>query len=67
MPGQLAHIAYFGGERVSARVVAVRDGGRSLQVQADSGETLTFALNAATAQFVVDGEPHGARLVLHAQ
>ncbi len=67
MPGQAAQITYFGGERVSAHVVAVRDGGRRLQVQADSGESLTFALNAATAQFVEDGEPHGARLVLHAE
>lgn len=66
MPGQLAQIAYFGGERVSARVLAVHEDGRRLEVRADSGEMLEFSLNAATAKFVQNGDPHGARLVLRA-
>jgi len=65
--GQQVLIAYFGGERVAARVVAVGDGGRSVEVLADSGQRLTFSLNGATAQFVAAGDPHGARLVLRGE
>jgi hypothetical protein len=61
--GAKARIAHFGGGYESAVVTSVRDEGRSVEVLAESGETLRFTLNAATARFVA-GSAHGPRLEL---
>ena len=62
--GLRARIAHFGGSFENARVVAVGDDGRLLEVVSDCGETLQFALNPASARFVAVGSAAGARLEL---
>jgi hypothetical protein len=62
--GVRVRIAHFGGEFEAGTVVAVHEEGRRLEVSCDAGERLEFALNPATARFVVAGSSHGARLEL---
>jgi hypothetical protein len=62
--GAKARIAHFGGSSEEVTVVAVHEQGRSLEVRCESGETLEFALSAATARFVLAGASQGPRLEL---
>ncbi len=50
--GGRARIAHFGGGFESARVVAIHDEGRRLEVRAEGGELLTFVLSPASARFL---------------
>jgi phage gp45-like len=59
-----ASILHFGGERETAVIVAVADGGRRVKVRSAGGEVAEFALSSATAHFVAAGGAHGARLEL---
>jgi hypothetical protein len=63
-PGARARIAHFGGGFEPARVVAVHDEGRRLEVRAESGSVLEFVLSPATARFVAAGPAGGPRLEL---
>ncbi len=45
-------------------VVAVREGGRRLEVRGEGGEVLEFVLSPATARFVAAGGAQGPRLEL---
>ena len=63
-PGALARIAHFGGGHELATVLAVRDGGRVLEVRDERGATREFVLNPATARFLAAGSGHGERLEL---
>lgn len=62
--GARARIAHFGGSLEPARVIAVADEGRVLEVLSERGERLRFELNRATARFVAAGSAHGPRLEL---
>jgi hypothetical protein len=62
--GARARIVHFGGELEPVVVVAVAEEGRRLCVRGQSGETLEFVLNPATARFVAAGVSHGPRLEL---
>ncbi len=62
--GTRARVAHFGGDYESATVVAVSEQGRRLSVLCESGETLDFALQPATARFVATGLGQGPRLEL---
>ena len=62
--GARARIVHFGGELEAAVVVEVAEEGRRLRVRAQSGETLEFVLNPATARFLAAGASHGPRLEL---
>jgi len=62
--GASARIAHFGGSFERARVTAVLEEGRVLEVRSERGETLRFELNRASARFVAAGGAHGARLQL---
>ncbi|HST54757.1 MAG TPA: hypothetical protein VLJ42_02540 [Solirubrobacteraceae bacterium] len=62
--GARARVAHFGGSFELGTVVAVDDGGRRVQVRAESSELLEFVLSAATAKFVEAGVAHGSRLEL---
>jgi hypothetical protein len=62
--GARARIAHFGGSFERGTVVAVSDEGRQLSVLGESGETLEFVLNPASARFVAAGAAHGPRLEL---
>ena len=62
--GGAARIMHFGGTWERAVVSVVRDGGRRLSVDTDSGERLDFVLSPATAKFTPAGSAHGARLQL---
>jgi len=53
--GARARIAHFGGGFERARVVAVEDEGRLLEVLSEHGERLQFALSRANARFVAAG------------
>jgi hypothetical protein len=63
-PGARARIAHFGGGFELARVVAVHDEGRRLEVRGESGTLLEFVLSPATARFVAAGAAGGPRLEL---
>ncbi len=63
-PGARARVAHFGGGFEVATIVAVREGGRRLDVRCEGGEILEFALNPATARFLAAGSSHGVRLEL---
>jgi len=52
----------FLGATVRGTVRTVESEGRRLQVTTDEGETLSFALNRATATFTAEGQQTGARL-----
>ncbi len=52
----------FLGSTVRGTVRTVESEGRRLQVTTDEGETLSFALNRATATFTTEGQQTGARL-----
>jgi len=62
--GARARIMHFGGGHERATIVAVHDDGRRLEVRDQAGDLLEFALNPATARFVLAGSSHGARLEL---
>ncbi len=64
--GAHARIAHFGGTVEPGTVLAVSDEGRRLRVRGESGETIEFVLNPATARFVASGTAHGPRLELPA-
>lgn len=52
----------FLGSTVRGTVNSVAADGRRLEVTTEDGETLTFALNRATATFTAEGHQTGARL-----
>jgi hypothetical protein len=60
--GAPARICHFGGSYEQATITAVLEEGRRLHVRGESGETLEFLLNAATARFLAAGSAQGARL-----
>jgi hypothetical protein len=62
--GAPVRVAHFGGDFERGTVVAVRDGGRRLEVLCEGGATLAFVLSPATARFVAAGGGHGPRLDL---
>ena len=62
--GGSARIHHFGGAVEPARIAAVDDGGRRLEVRAQGGELLRFELNPATARFLPAGDAQGTRLEL---
>jgi hypothetical protein len=62
--GARARIAHFGGSFEFARVLAIGEEGRALEVLSEHGERLRFELNRASARFVEAGNAHGARLEL---
>jgi hypothetical protein len=62
--GARARIAHFGGDFELARVIAVHEEGRRLEVRGESGETFAFVLSPATARFVAAGSAGGPRLEL---
>jgi len=66
-PGTRARIAHFGGGHELGTVVAVREGGRVLDVRDESGATREFVLNPATARFLAAGSAQGERLELLAE
>jgi len=55
-------VVNFLGSTVGGTVKSVAEDGRRLEVTTDDGETLTFALNRATATFTAEGHQTGARL-----
>ncbi len=61
--GERARIAHFGGGYEPAVITRVGDEGRAVQVRAEGGELLEFALSPATARFV-SAAPGGPRLEL---
>ncbi len=61
--GARARIVHFGGSVEPARVIAVHDDGRVLEVSSEHGETLRFELNRASARFLAAGAG-GPRLEL---
>ncbi len=52
----------FLGVTVAGTVRRITDDGRRLEVSTEDGETITFALNRATALFTAEGGQTGARL-----
>jgi hypothetical protein len=62
--GGSARIAHFGGGFESARILAIDEQGRLLEVEGESGDRYEFELHPATAQFLPRGERHGPRLEL---
>jgi hypothetical protein len=62
--GGHALIHHFGGASEPARIVAVHDGGRSLEVRGSDDEIHEFVLNPATARFLPAGNAQGTRLEL---
>ena len=52
----------FLGTTVAGTVAAILGDGRELDVETDDGRRLRFALNRATATFMLDGQQTGARL-----
>jgi hypothetical protein len=62
--GAPARIVHFGGGVERGTVLAVHDAGRRLEVRDESGETLEFMLNPATARFVSGAGARGPRLEL---
>jgi len=63
-PGGRVRIAHFGGGYELGTILAVRDGGRVLEVRDESGATREFVLNPATARFLAAGSGPGERLEL---
>jgi len=62
--GARARIAHFGGGFEAGAVIAVRDGGRCVEVEGEGGEVLEFVLSPASARFVSAAGVHGPRLEL---
>jgi len=58
--GARARIVHFGGGFDRARVVAVLDEGRLLEVLSEHGDRLQFALSRANARFVAAESSGGA-------
>jgi len=61
--GERARIAHFGGGFERVVITQVAEDGRHVQVRAESGELVDFALSPATARFV-SGGTGGPRLEL---
>ena len=59
--GAQARIVHFSGEREPAKIVAVHDEGRRLEVRGARGEVLEFELSPATARFVSAASAQGPR------
>jgi hypothetical protein len=59
--GRSVVISYLG-STVRGTVREVDEDARGLVVYTEDGETITFALNLATATFTADGRQEGARL-----
>jgi hypothetical protein len=57
-----AVVVNFLGSTARATVGSVSADGRRLEVTTEDGETLSFALNRATATFTAEGHQTGARL-----
>ena len=57
-------IVHFSGEREPAKIVAVHEEGRRLEIRCASGELLDFELSPATARFVSAANAQGPRLEL---
>lgn len=55
-------VVSFLGSTVRGSVKSVAEDGRRLEVTTEDGETLSFALNRATATFTAEGHQTGARL-----
>jgi hypothetical protein len=55
---------HFGGGVEQGVVVGVREQGRRLDVRDEAGRVLEFALNPATARFVLADDARGPRLEL---
>ena len=64
--GSGARVTHFGGTAERATVTAVDEERRRVVVRGESGETIEFSLNRATARWVADGAHRGARLDLPA-
>lgn len=62
--GVRARIVHFGGAVEYGVVAAVQDDGRRLRVRDEAGQVLDYALNPATARFVLAGDARGPRLEL---
>jgi hypothetical protein len=62
--GAPARIHHFGGDAERATVIAVLEQGRRLRVAGESGITMEFVLNRATARFLAAGSAQGERLEL---
>ncbi len=63
-PGARARIRHFGGQSETVVIVAVRDGGRRVEVSCESGERIEFVLSRATASFTAAGGSGGPGLEL---
>ena len=64
--GAVARVSHFGGTSEPATVTAIDEERRRVVVRSESGDTIEFALNRATARWVADGAHRGARLDLPA-
>jgi hypothetical protein len=62
--GAIARIIYFSGAVEQATVLAVDDEGKRLRVRDETGATVEFVLNRASARFLLAGAPGGPRLEL---
>jgi len=62
--GARARIAHFGGSFEDARVIALSEDGRILEVLGEHGRRLRFELNRASARFTAAGSAAGERLEL---
>jgi hypothetical protein len=65
--GAHVRIAHFGGTFEHGTIVATSDSGRRVSVCGESGDTIEFVLNRATARFIAAGVAHGPRLELLAE
>ncbi|HEV7163567.1 MAG TPA: hypothetical protein VGN25_09955 [Solirubrobacteraceae bacterium] len=62
--GAQVRIVHFSGERELAKIVAVHNDGRRLEIRCAGGELLDFELSPATARFVSAASAQGPRLEL---
>jgi hypothetical protein len=62
--GAPVRIAHFGGGFERGTILAVREGGRCLEVRGEEGGTHEFVLSPATARFVSAASAQGPRLEL---
>ena len=62
--GARARITHFGGGAEEVVLVAVREGGRRVEVRNEQDEAFEFVLSQATARFIAAGQGQGPRLEL---
>ncbi len=62
--GARARVGHFGGSWETVVITGVHDEGRRIVVASEAGETLEFVLSRATAKWVPNSGPRGARLDL---